>query len=202
MMSLSGNVNLNDFKNLRANLGQRGNIVPKGYDVGRLQQFTPEMMELWKNQFAHLSPDSPLARMAGGDQSYFDEMEKPILRQFAGLQGNLASRFSSQGIGGRNSSGFQNTMNQASNEFAQGLQAKRTEMMNQAIRDLMGLSNQVLGQNPYENFMSQKKQKEGSGLGGIIGGALGGAGGYFAGGGNPLTALQGANVGYNIGSKF
>ena len=54
-------------------------------------------------------------------------MEAPALKQFSGLQGNLASRFSGMGSGARRSSGFQNTSNQAASDFAQQLQANKQD---------------------------------------------------------------------------
>jgi len=115
----------------------------------RFQQFTPEQMELFQSLFGQLGPDSFLGRLAGGDQSMFEEMERPALKQFSGLQGNLASRFSGMGMGARNSSGFQNTMNQASQDFAGQLQSQRMGLQQQAIKDLMGMSSNLLGQQPY-----------------------------------------------------
>lgn len=166
-------------------------IIPEGYNAGQLRQFTPEQMQLFSQLFKYLSPDSPLARMASGDQSYFDEMEAPALRQAGQLQGNLASRFSGQGMGGRNSSGFQNTSSQAMNEFAQGLQSKRQDYMRQAIMDLMGYSNMLLGQRPYERFLTQEEEEPnifgsllpfiGAGVGGIFGGVPGAKVGAMAG---------------------
>lgn len=169
--------------------GGYNDTIPEGYSAGRMQNFTPEMMELFSQLFGYLGPDSPLARMAKGDQSYFDEMEAPALRQAGQLQGNLASRFSGMGMGGRHSSGFQNTSSQAMNEFAQGLQSNRTNMMMQAIRDLMGSSNMLLNQRPYENFLEKEDQNEGGGFwsgalpiaGGILGGIFGGPSGALAG---------------------
>jgi hypothetical protein len=174
----SGAQGLNSFAN-QMNAGSSSNtgsmqkdIIPKGYRKGQLSQFTPEMMDLFNQLFSHLGPDSPLSRMASGDQSYFDEMEAPALRQAGALQGNLASRFSGQGMGGRHSSGFQNSSSQSMNEFAQGLQSKRSEMMMQSIRDLMGSSNMLLGQRPYENFLVQKEHKDTSGGWGDIAGGI------------------------------
>ena len=162
-----------------------GNKVPSGYKTGRLQNFTPEQMELFKSLFGHLGEGSYLSRLAGGDESLFEEMEAPALRQFSGLQGNIASRFS--GLGGkgslssRRSSGFNNTMNQASSDFAQDLHSKRQGLQQQAIRDLMGLSNNLLGQRPYEQFLTPKSSWLDSlgGLGSLFGG-LGKIGSLFA----------------------
>jgi hypothetical protein len=133
-----------------------GERIPSGNQKGRLQQFTPEMMELFKSLFSHLGPESYTSRLAGGDEKLFAEMERPALQQFSGIQGNLASKFSGMGMGGRRSSGFQNTINQASSDFASGLQSKRQELQRQAIGDLLGMGNTLLQQRPYENFLSKK----------------------------------------------
>ena len=154
-----------------------GNKVPKGYQQGQLQQFTPEQMQLFQQMFGQLGPDSFLGKLAGGDQSQFDQLEAPALRQFQGLQGQLSSRFSGMGSGARKSSGFQNTMNQASSDFAQQLQSQRMGLQNQAIKDLMGMGNQLLGQRPYEQFLTPKQKpwwKEL--LGSLSGGVAEGAG--------------------------
>jgi len=179
--------------------GRTGDQIPKGYKTGQLQQFTPEQMQLFQQLFAQVSPQSFTSRIAGGDQSAFDQMEAPALRQFSALQGNIASRFSGMGSGARKSSGFQNTMNQASSDFAQDLQGRRLDYQRQALMDLMGLSSELLGQRPYERGLYKKDQNS-SGLGGLIGAGLGGIGGFFAGG--PGGALKGANLGYNVGSAF
>ncbi|MEO8253190.1 MAG: hypothetical protein ABI554_02300 [Flavobacterium sp.] len=135
-----------------------GNNIPKGYESGSIQQFTPEQMDLFKQLFSNVGSDSYLSKLAGGDQSYFDEIEAPALKQFSGLQGNIASRFSGMGLGGRKNSGFQNTLNSASSDFASGLQSKRQEMRQNAIRELMGLSGDLLGQRPQENFLAPKQK--------------------------------------------
>lgn len=136
-----------------------GSQIPKGYKQGQLQQFTPEQMQLFQSLFSHAMPGSYLSKLAGGDQSIFNEIEAPAMRQFQGLQGNIASRFSGMGLGGRHNSGFQNTMNQAASDFAQGLQSQRQSLQRQAIMDLLGLSESLLGQRPYENFLVKKDRK-------------------------------------------
>lgn len=132
--------------------------IPKGYEQGSIQQFTPEQMQLFKSMFGQVGPDSMTAKLAGGDQSMFEQMEAPAMRQFQGLQGQMASRFSGMGMGGRKGSGFQNTMNQASSDFAQDLQSKRMDLQRQAIQDLMGMSSNLLGQKPQENFLVEKQK--------------------------------------------
>src|ERR1700723_1510932 len=153
--------------------GDMGSKIPSGYKQGRLQQFTPEQMELFRSMFSHVGPGSYLSRLAGGDESLFGEIEAPALRQFSGLQGNIASRFSGMGTGSRRSSGFQNTMNQAGSDFAQDLQSKRQGLQRQALMDMMGISDSLLGQRPYENFMVPKSKGF---LESLLGGASGGLG--------------------------
>lgn len=154
-----------------------------GYRPSSLQQFTPEQMQLFQQMFGHLGPDSFLGKLASGDQSQFEKMEAPAMRQFQELQGGIASRFSGMGDGALRSSGFKNTMNQASSNFAQDLQAQRMGLQRNAIQDLMGLSNQLLGQRPFENslikkdpsFLQQMMLGLGGGLSQGFGGGFGGA---------------------------
>lgn len=176
-----------------------GQKVGHSGKIKQIPQFTPEQMELFKQLFGLVGPESYLSKLAGGDESLFNQIEAPALKQFSGLQGNLASRFSGMGLGARNSSGFTNTMNQAGADFAQQLQSQRQNLQRQAIMDLMGISNSLLGQSPYESFL-EKKQKGPSGFGGLLGAGLGGVGGFFLGG--PGGALSGAQLGYGIGSSF
>lgn len=154
--------------------GQVGRYQKTGssdtHNFGTLQQFTPEQMQLFQQMFGQVGPESFLGKLAGGDESTFAQMEAPAMRQFAGLQGNLASRFSGMGTGGRKSSGFQNTANQASSEFAQGLQSQRQGLQRQALTDMMGISQNLLGQRPFENISTEKQQKP-SFLQSIMGGA-------------------------------
>jgi hypothetical protein len=177
-----------------------GDIIPKGYKAGQLQQFTPEQMQLFQQMFSNVGPGSFLSRLAGGDESMFQQMEAPALRQFGELQGGLSSRFSGMGMGARNSSGFQNTMTQAGSSLAQDLASKRQDLQRQAIMDLMGLSSNLLSQNPYERFLYEKQKKEKTPWGKYIGGGIGAIGGAFAGG--PVGAMQGAQMGSSLGSMF
>jgi hypothetical protein len=185
--------------NLRGNAAG-GNKIPSGYKYGQNQTYTPEQMNLFQNSFSQVSPDSYLSRLAGGDQSFYDEMEAPAMRQFAELQGQNASRFSGMGMGARRGSGFQNSMNSATSSFAQDLASRRQELQRQAIRDLMEMSHSLMGERPYQQYLMPKQEKQSSGWGGLLGGALGGVGGFFAGG--PSGALAGANLGYNVGNSF
>jgi len=182
--------------------GGPGDVVPKGYRKGQLQQFSPEQMQLFQQLFGQVGPNSYLSKLAGGDEELFNEMEAPAHRQFSELLGGLGSRFSGMGsLGARNSSGFQNTASAAASNFAQDLQSNRQNLQRQAIQDLMGLSNQLLGQRPTQNVITPKRQSQNSsGWGGLAGAGIGGVGGFLAGG--PVGALTGAKLGYGVGSGF
>jgi len=175
-------------------------IIPKGYRKGQLQQFTPEQMDLFSQLFGHLGPESFLSQLAGGDESFFEQMEAPAQRQFQGQLGQLASRFSQGGSGGRHGSGFQNTATAASSNFAQDLAANRMNLQRQALQDLMGFSNQLLQQRPYQRDLFEKPQKQSSGWGGAIGAGLGGLAGFLS--PMPGGLLKGAQLGQSIGSAF
>lgn len=130
--------------------------IPKGHGKYKINQYTPEQTELFRNSFSHLGPDSYLSKLAGGDEETYNQMEAPALRQFNELQGNIASRFSGQGLGGRRGSGFQNTSTAATSNFAQDLQSKRSELRRQAIKDLLGMSGDLLNQRPFETGLTEK----------------------------------------------
>jgi len=130
--------------------------APKGYSRGFMQQFTPQQMQLFSQLFSQVGGDSFLGKIAGGDEQAFEQMEAPAWRDLSRAQGQAASRFSGMGMGAQKSSAFRNSMGQMSSNFAQDLQSKRMQYRQQAINDLMGLSNSLLGQRPYEQFMAEK----------------------------------------------
>lgn len=175
-----------------------GDKLPSGYKTKQLANFTPEQMDLFQQLFGLASPDSFLSQLAGGDSSAFDQVERPALRQFNALQGNLASRFSGMGMGARRSSGFQNTANQQGSDFAQQLQSQRQGLQRQALMDLMGISDTLLNKKPFDRFLVEKPQK--NNWNSLIGAGIGGLGGFALGG--PTGAMQGAQLGYGVGSAF
>ncbi len=140
--------------------GQMKEKIPSGYSKGSMQQFTPEQMQLFQQMFGHVGGDSFLSKLAGGDEATFGQIEAPALKQFGQLQGQIGSRFSGMGTGAQKSSGFQNTMNSAAQDFAGQLQSQRQGLQQQALSDLMGFSNQLLSQKPSENFLTKKEHKE------------------------------------------
>lgn len=177
-------------------------MIPKGYRLGQLQQFTPEQTQLFQSLFSHLQPGSFLSNLSGGSPEAFEQLEAPALRQFGELQGGLASRFSGIGSGARRSSAHNLAQGQLASDFAQQLQSQRLGLQRQAIQDLLGLSHDLLGVNPYQKFLIEEKQKPGFlskllGIGLPVGGAaLGGAFGGLGG------ASLGSRLGSTFGSKF
>ena len=165
-----------------------GDKIPKDYRLGQLNQFTPEQQQLFQQNFGYLGQDSDLARLAGGDEEAFQEMEAPAYRDFNSLLAGTASRFGAasgggQGqLGGRAGSGYNNALTSASSNFAQDLQSRREGLKRQALNDLMGYSNQILGQRPTDRFLVEKQQKERSPWWGLAEAGIGAAGSYARGG--------------------
>jgi hypothetical protein len=178
-----------------------GEKIPKGYRRGQISNYNDTQHDIFQNSANRIGPGSYLDRLAGGDEEIFNEIEAPALKQFSGLQGGLASRFSQGGgqgsLGSRRSSGFQNTSNQFASDFASQLQSQRQSLRQNAINDLMEHSNQLLNQRPYQNILEKKQQKQGFDWKGLAGGVAGGVGGFFLGGG-PMGAVKGGLTGYNM----
>lgn len=179
-----------------------GDRIPSGYRQGQVNQFTPQQHQLFQQMFGQVGKDSSTYKLAMGDQDQFAQMEAPALRQFSQLQGSLASRFSGMGVGGRKGSSFQNASGQLSSNFAQDLASRRQDLQRQAIQDLMGMSQSLLGQRPYEKFLTPKREEEGTNWGGLIGGVGGAAAGFVGSGGNPMAAAKLGMAGYQMGSGF
>lgn len=193
--SMSGFSGMRDNTGSMSRGGSTGDVIPKGYRKGSLQNFTPEQMQLFQQMFGNVGEDSYLSKLARGDQSFFDEIEAPAHRQFQGQIGQLASRFSGMGTGGRHGSGFQNSATAAASNFAQDLQANRQTLQRQAINDLMGLSSQLLGQRPNDQFLVEKQQKTNpwGDIGGKLAGAIPGAAVGFLTGGPAGAAVGGVS---------
>lgn len=180
--------------------GQRsrssGDIIPKGYSKGQIQNFTPEQMQMLQQLIGMVGPDSQIAQMAGGNANW-DEIEAPAWRQFQEAQGQLGSRFSGMGMGAQRGSGFKNQAGQLGSDFAMNLASQRQGLTRQALNDLMSMSNMLMGQRPQDKFLIEKPQKQqeqggfwnsvlpmvgtaaGSFFAGPAGGAAGGAAGSF-----------------------
>jgi len=184
--------------------GMQGNKIPEGYQTGKLSNWEPWQQDIAQQLRSNIGPNSLTQKLASGDQSQFDQMEAPAWRTFNEASAQNASRFSGMGLGARGGSGFKNSQSAAASNFAQDLQSKRLELQRQAINDIMGYGNQLLGQKPYNNFLVQD-QPETNYWGDIAGkfaGAIPGAIAGFASGGPPGAAVGAAtSFASNVASK-
>jgi hypothetical protein len=181
-----------------------GDKIPSGYKTAQLQQFTPEQLGLFQQMFGQVGPDSYLSRLAGGDEATFNQIEAPAMRQFQGLLGQAGSRFSGLAPGAmsaRHGSGFNNSTGQIVSEFAQDLASRRQGLQRQAIQDLHGISQDLLGQRPYQRMLVQREQDPWIDLVGQLGGAIPGAA-YGAYSGGASGASQGFQSGLNTSSQI
>ena len=145
--------------------GPTGSAPPKtkisGYKQHNVQKFTPELMNLFNSMVGGVTPGAQagtdwLSKLAGGDQSAFEEMEKPAYNAFEKQLGSIGNRYSH--LGALDSNYFENATAGAGRELQENLASKRSDMRQKAIDTLLGQSNSLLGQNPYETFMTEKKK--------------------------------------------
>lgn len=136
-----------------------------GYQKLQIQNYTPEQMQLHGQRTSQLNDqNSYLSRLSRGDESLFRDMEAPAEQDFSARMGNMASRFSGRGMGGRRSSGFQNATSSANRDFAMQLRSNRMQLQQQASHDLWNMGNQLLSEHPYENKLLPKKRPFGQEL--------------------------------------
>jgi hypothetical protein len=171
--------------------GKASGLKGTGYKQVSTPNLSPEQMQLFQQLLGGSQGGigaglENLSGLAGGGQSQFEQLEAPAMRQFQGLQGQLASRFSGMGSGARRSSGFQNASSGAATDLAERLQGQRLGLQQSAISQLLGLSNSLLGTSLSDNFLIPKKKSFLQELLGGLSGGLGQAGGSLAG-------LYGAN---------
>lgn len=161
----------------------KGNI--SGYKLRQTPNFSPQQMQLFQQLLGGLMGGGGLgggldflSKLAGGDEEAFAKAEAPAYSAFNKAIGQLGSRFSGFGSGALDSSAFQQATSGAAGDLAQNLQAQRLGMQNDAISRLLGLSQNLLSQRPYENFL---EEKGGFDWGGLLGGAAGSFLGPFGG---------------------
>jgi hypothetical protein len=77
--------------------GRASGLKGTGYQQVTTQTFTPEQFQLLSQMFGSVGPESYLGKLAGGDQSEFEQLEAPAMKQFGQLQSDIASRFSGKG---------------------------------------------------------------------------------------------------------
>lgn len=130
-----------------------------GYDVRQLQNFSPEMMNLFRSLLGGAQKGTSggldfLSGLANGDEEAFEDAEAPAYAAFNKSLGQIGSRFSQ--FGAQDSSAFQNAVSGAGGDLAQNLQSQRLGLRNNSIQSLLGLSNSLLGQRPTENLVQKK----------------------------------------------
>ncbi len=91
----------------------------------------------------------------GGHCSAYDAFNKSL--------GQIGSKFA--GFGALDSSGFQNAVSGAGKELASGLQSQRTGLQTNAVNQLLGHAEKLLGNNPYA---LQKENSFGGDFGEIL----------------------------------
>lgn len=162
--------------------------TPKGYSSYSQQTMDPQALQFRNQLMGAVQPGAIkgadfLSRMAGGDQSMFEEMEAPAWNDYEQGMGAMGTRFSNMGMGAQNSSGFKQAMGGMAGQFAQNLHSQRMSFQQQAIKDLMGMSGELMGMKTMDSGLV-KKPPSGweqflsmiSGMSGQAGGIAGGMG--------------------------
>lgn len=134
--------------------------APKGYDIAQIPQMTPEQMQLFQQLLGSLGggPQAGLgylSKLAAGDEDIFAQIEAPAYQALQQGLAQTANRFS--GVGAQDSSAFQNTLAGQSASLAQNLASQRSQLQQSAIDKLLGYSNQLLGQKPYETVLQEQQ---------------------------------------------
>lgn len=135
-----------------------------GYKLRNVPNFTPGQMQLFQKLLGGLSGGGGLeggldflSRLSGGDESMFEQLEAPAYSSFNKAIGQLGSRFAGFGSGALDSSAFQQATSGAASDLAQNLQSQRLGLQQGAIERLLGLSQNLLSQKPYESFLEKKR---------------------------------------------
>jgi hypothetical protein len=133
-----------------------------GHNVNQLQNFSPEMQQLFQQLIQSLSGGSAgagdfLSKLASGDEETYQGLEAPAFRNFQEAIGQIGTRYSHLGAG--NSSYSENAMSGAGQSLAENLQSQRLGLRSKAIESLLNNSQQLLQQRPTENVVSKKPAK-------------------------------------------
>jgi hypothetical protein len=134
--------------------------IPKGYGMYSLPTMgggQKDIYEMIKGKFGQGGGNvyDRLLQMAGGQGDIFQQMEIPARR---GLESELANIGMQFGLSGsQKSSGFQNAIAGAGQRFAEDIYGQRAGLMQQSMRDVLGLGNMLLG-TPTEQFGLYQKE--------------------------------------------
>jgi len=158
--------------------------IPSGYrqyslpTMGGGQQ---EIYNLIKGQVGSAFPDvfQSLLGTAKGNIPHFEAQEKYAQDLFnQQIAPQIANRYAGSGIGA--SSGMQNAIAGAGSNLAAQLQAQRTGLMQQSMRDVLGIGEHLLGM-PTQQFGLVQKENPWRDLLQVLGGGLGQLGGTLGG---------------------
>lgn len=135
-----------------------------GYNTRNVPNFTPQQMQLFQQLLGPLLSGGGvgkgidwLSKLASGDEEMFDELEAPAYSSYNKAIGQLGSRFAGFGSGALDSSAFQNATSGAARELGENLQSKRLGLQSGAVERLLGLSQDLLHEKPYDTFLEKKK---------------------------------------------
>lgn len=140
--------------------------------IKNIPQFTPQQMDLFQRLLAAIGPGAEqglgfLSQLAGGDEDIFSQLEAPAYSALERGLRQTASGFSQ--FGAQDSSAFQNALAGQSRQLAESLGAQRVGLQQQAIERLLGSTQSLLGQKPFETHLKSRKPGFGSFLAGAGG---------------------------------
>lgn len=159
---------LSGYSGLKSNFGPagaknfKGNIA--GHKYAQLPTMSPEQLNFFQALLSQAQPGTSqgidfLSKLSGGDQSQFEQLESPYYSALDRAGAQLGSRFSGLGMGGQQSSGFQNALAGQAKDLSELLGSQRMQLQQNAIRELLGLSQSLLGTPTFQNFLTPPKQK-------------------------------------------
>lgn len=158
---------------MASNGSSAGSQSISGHNLKSIPNFTPQQMQLFQSLLGGVGQGGNqglgyLSKLAGGDEASFQQQEAPAYAAFNKSLGQIGSRFSQ--FGAQDSSAFQNAVSGQGQSLAENLKSQRSQTQQDAISRLLGFSNQLIGQRPYENVL--QKESGGFDFGEILSKAL------------------------------
>jgi|SRR5579864_206847 len=135
--------------------------VPKGYKQFNFPTRGGQSADIYKmlaSGTASGLPDilSNLMATARGEGSAFQGLEGPARRDLEANLANIGQQFGLSGT--QKSSGFQNAIAGAGQNFAETLQAQRSGLMERSMQNVLNLGNLLLQNPDVESYYSEKKK--------------------------------------------
>lgn len=170
--------------------GRSSGLSGTGYKQVSTPNLSPEQMGLFQQLMGgsqsgigaglgHLSNQAQ-----GGNEEYWNQLEAPAKKEFGQYQSDIANRFSQAAPGAssaRRSSGHQNAQNSAAADFAERLASNRMGLQQNAISQLLGIGQNLLGTSLTSNYLLPKKKPFWQELLGSASGGIGQGAGYMLG---------------------